>query len=72
MSTAEEKMACAARELVYRRRTYPRLVAQGKMSFPQAQIQIGLMSEIVDDYRALIGAEELPLFIETNKTMQQR
>lgn len=61
--TATDKLKCVERELRYRRRVYPRQIQLGKMSWLEAQEQLGLMQEIVDDYRSLAGAEELPLFI---------
>lgn len=49
--TEAEKQACLERELAMRRRVYPRLVAQRRMTREQADREIALMKEIVTDYR---------------------
>ncbi|ELT47407.1 hypothetical protein [Brucella intermedia] len=49
--TAKQKLAEAERELAYRHRVYRRLVSTGKMKLEEAQRRIGIMTEIVDDYR---------------------
>jgi hypothetical protein len=71
MATALEKMQCAERELVYRRRCYPRLVQKGRLTYERAQLQIELMEEIAADYRVLAAEEPMELFVETNRTMRQ-
>lgn len=49
--TAEQKFRCAAREWEMRKRVYPRLVTQGKMTHENADLEIAMMAEIADDYR---------------------
>jgi hypothetical protein len=71
MATAFEKMRCAERELVYRRRVYPRLVQKGRLTFERAKLQIELMEEIAADYRSLAEQEPMELFVETNRTVRQ-
>jgi hypothetical protein len=65
--TNKEKLACVVRELGYRQRVYARLVEKGKMSEPQRQQELRLMSAIVDDYRALAADDnsDIPLFLNT-------
>jgi hypothetical protein len=59
MHTAEEKLACAKRELALRNRVYPRWVANKRMSQAKAADEIRLMAEIVKDYEAQTEAERL-------------
>ena len=54
MWSAEEKLACAKRELVLRIRVYAKKVAEGKMSQEAAGREIALMSAIAEDYRKLV------------------
>ena len=63
--TNKEKLQCVVRELGYRQRVYARLVEKGKMSEPQRQQELKLMSAIVDDYRALAAEDnsDIPLFL---------
>jgi len=49
--TIQDKLTCVVRELGYRRRVYPRLIANNKMGQSQADKEIKLMEAIVDDYR---------------------
>ena len=65
--TNKEKLACVVRELGYRQRVYARLVKKGKMSEPQRQQELRLMSAIVDDYRVLAADDnsDIPLFLNT-------
>lgn len=62
MYTAASKLKCVERELKYRRRVYARMVETGKMSFAEAQQQIAIMKEIVEDYRHLASQQEPQLF----------
>lgn len=71
MITAKEKLRCVERELSYRRRVYARLVARGKMSELQRVEELRLMEAIRDDYRDLASDEEIPLFIETKRTVTE-
>jgi hypothetical protein len=54
-----EKLRCVERELKMRRSVYPRWTAAGKMSAPQADHEIKVMSAVVDDYRAAVEKERL-------------
>jgi hypothetical protein len=45
-----EKIACVRREIEQRKRVYPRLIAQGKMSHQKAAREIETMQEILRDY----------------------
>lgn len=47
-----EKAMCAEREVSQRKRVYPRLVENGKMSQQGADRQIDMMREIAEEYRA--------------------
>lgn len=62
--TPVTKLACVERELKYRRRVYARMVETGKMSFAEAQQQIAIMKEIVEDYRKLASSAAPQLFDE--------
>lgn len=57
--TETDKLHCAERELLYRRRVYERLVNNGKMTADTARREIALMEAIVQDYRARAEAERL-------------
>ena len=52
-----EKQREAAREVVYRRKVYARMVAEGKMHEVEADRRIAIMSEMADDYFALAEAD---------------
>lgn len=56
--TAADKLACIERKLRQRRRVYARLVAQERMSEAKADMEIGCMESIRDDYKALADAQE--------------
>ena len=71
MITAKEKLQCVERELSYRRRVYGRLVERGKMSEREAERELELMEAIANDYRDLASDEEIPLFIETKRTVTE-
>ncbi len=60
--TNEMKMLAAERELKMRKRVYPAWVRQGRMTQAQADYQIAVMQDIVDDYTRLV---ELPLAFDT-------
>jgi hypothetical protein len=47
---------CCERELAYRRRVYPRLIAKGSMTEHKAQREIELMEACVAHFRALVEA----------------
>ncbi|MBO4221994.1 hypothetical protein [Bradyrhizobium neotropicale] len=59
MPSDTDKLKCIERELVYRKRVYPRLVAKGTMSEETARHEIALMQAIADDYRSLAQQELL-------------
>lgn len=48
--TREEKRACAAREVGFRRRVYRRRVQEGRMKPEEASREIKLMEAIERDY----------------------
>lgn len=48
-----ELLACCQRELAYRRRVYPRLIAKGSMTERKAVLELELMQACVDHFRAL-------------------
>ena len=52
--TALELMRCAAREMRYRRRVYPGLVAKGRMTEAEAQREIDMMAEIALHFSYLV------------------
>lgn len=56
--TAKDKAECAEREVKQRRRVYPRLVADGRMTQQLADKQTALMEAIAADYRTVAGAED--------------
>lgn len=49
--TRDEKLAAIERELGFRRRVYPRMVADRKMSPTKAQSEIEIFEAIANDYR---------------------
>jgi len=57
--SAEDKLAAIEREIAYRRRVYPRLITEGKLSQFQADRQIAIMVEISADYVAKTKGEDL-------------
>jgi hypothetical protein len=54
--TDAEKLACARRELAFRRRVYPRFVSEGRMTAVEAEREIAMMAAIVGDYQAVADA----------------
>lgn len=61
MITSQDKLKCCLRELGYRRHVYKHRVEQKRMSPVLAKTEIELMEAIVEDYRARVREEELPL-----------
>ena len=59
MFTQADKKAAVERELKYRRRVYPRLIANGKMTDGFAQTQIELFEAILQDYEKAEQSERL-------------
>lgn len=59
MSTAEEKRAAIQREIAYRRRVYPRLIAKGTLTKAFADQQIAVFEEIEQDYTEIAAKERL-------------
>ena len=49
--TETDKLKCAERELAMRKRVYPRLVKQDRMSAGEAAHEIACMEEIAADYK---------------------
>ncbi len=57
--TNEDKLKCVKRELAMRRNVYPKWVVSGRMKQEQADREIAVMAEVVEDYErrpALIDA----------------
>ena len=59
MFTTEDKRKAVERELTYRRRVYPRLIAGGKMTDGFAQVQIAIFEAILADYQKAEQQERL-------------
>lgn len=59
MFTAEQKRKAMERELSFRRRVYPRFVADKKMSQQLADEQIAVFEAIRQDYADQEGKERL-------------
>jgi len=57
--TALQKLDALQRELKYRRRVYPRLIAEGKMAESFAKAQIEMFEAMAEDYRKLAEKERL-------------
>jgi len=55
--TLAEKLACVERALRIRKQTYPGYVLRRRMTKKQANREIVLMAEIVEDYRELLDEE---------------
>ena len=55
----EEKYNCAKRELAQRKHVYPPRVAVRKMTQQQADHEIRVMQEIMEDYDRLAKADRL-------------
>jgi len=49
--TSKEKLECAEREVMMRRKVYPRWIEQKKMKQETADRQIAIMDAIAEDYR---------------------
>jgi hypothetical protein len=60
--TAEQKHKAIERELSYRRRVFPRLVSQGKMTASASAEQIALFEAIGADYARQAAAAKPDLF----------
>lgn len=59
MFTQADKKAAVERELKYRRRVYPRLIANGKMTDGLARTQIAVFEAILQDYEKAEQSERL-------------
>lgn len=57
--TNSDKLACAKRELGYRKFVYEKRVASGQMSAGKAAHEIACMEAIVADYEKLAAGERL-------------
>jgi len=53
-----DKRAALARELAFRRRCYPKWVAEGRMTRAEMAHQIAVIEAILDDYR--LGGAKAP------------
>ncbi len=60
--STREKLKALEREIAYRRRVYPRLVANGRMSQREADEQVAIFETIAKDYRDQIETEAPSLF----------
>lgn len=56
------QLRCAKREVRLRKRVYPRLVAEGKMTPRQARVELAAMHAIVQTLEQLLAAQQLDLF----------
>lgn len=59
--TYEEKLEALRRELKLRRMVYPRRVKNGSMKRTEAERQIAIVIEMIDDYERWSRTEQLPL-----------
>jgi hypothetical protein len=59
MFTAEQKKKAIERELTFRRRVYPRWIADGRMTQKLADEQIAIFEQIRDDYAKAEQGERL-------------
>lgn len=59
MFTMDDKKKAVERELAYRRRVYPRLIASGKMTDGFAATQIAIFEAILADYEKAEQSERL-------------
>jgi hypothetical protein len=57
--SAHDKLTAIDRELAYRRRVYPRLVANHQVTKQHADYQIAVLEAIAEDYRELEKKERL-------------
>jgi hypothetical protein len=57
--TMADKLACAERELKYRKYVYARRVDENKMSAGKAAHEIACMEAIIEDYRKAVEKERL-------------
>ena len=57
--TADQKLKAVEREIAYRRRVFPRLIENGKMSRETAAVQIAIFEAIRADYETAQQKERL-------------
>lgn len=57
MATITEQMKCVKREIDYRRRLYPKWVADGKLSQHEADYQIEAMEYVYNTLNAVLEFE---------------
>lgn len=67
MATLTEQMQIVRREIAYRRRSYPRWVADKKLSQKEADYQIEVMECVLSTLQALLDFERG--FITKNKKL---
>jgi hypothetical protein len=58
--TLDELIACADREVRYREKVYPRMIANGRMTQRRADREITLMREIAAELRNMLGRAAEP------------
>lgn len=51
--TIDEKIACLSREVQMRRRVYAHQVNEGRMAAATAEKEIGIMTEVMEEYQTL-------------------
>lgn len=54
-----QKLRCVERELKMRKKVYPRWVRNGNMAADQADYEIAVMTEVVNEYSAKVQPELL-------------
>ena len=60
--TEHDKLRCVERELAFRKRTYPRLIANKKLGQAEADRELALMECIRQDYHRSAQVSEPGLF----------
>ena len=49
-ASRHDKITCIVRELALRKRVYPKWIKEKRMTAEKAELEISIMSEILDDY----------------------
>ena len=62
MRTPAQMLACAERELKFRKSVFTRRVERGKMSVVEADYEIRTMEAIADHFREIVAKEQPQLF----------
>lgn len=63
MSTNAEKLRCIQREIKFRKKVYPRLVEQGRMSLLESDYEMRTMEDIAEHFSQLVDADQRDLFL---------